>query len=228
MFLRQILFADRSEGGRALARQLLKFKVEQPVVLALPRGGVHVGFEVARALAAPLDLILVRKIGAPFQPELAIGAVVDGSRPETVLNEEFVREFEVPESYIVEERARQLAEIERRRRLWLADRARVPLAGRAAIVVDDGIATGATMEVALHATRRADPKRLVLATPVAPRDTIERLCAQADEIVCLATPRLFDAIGSFYEDFRQLSDEEVVDLLRRAMPWGAEPTATRS
>jgi putative phosphoribosyl transferase len=228
MFLRQILFADRSEAGRALARRLLKFKDERPVVLALPRGGVPVGFEVARALEAPLDLILVRKIGAPFQPELAIGAVVDGSRPETVLNEEFVREFEIPERYVAEESVRQLAEIERRRTLYMAGRARVPVAGRTAIVVDDGIATGATMEAALHATRRADPRRLVLATPVAPPDTIERLCAQADEIVCLATLRLFDAIGSFYEDFRQLTDEEVVDLLRRAMPWGAEPTATRS
>jgi putative phosphoribosyl transferase len=226
MFLRPILFADRSEAGRALARRLPKFKDERPVVLALPRGGVPVGFEVARALEAPLDLILVRKIGAPFQPELAIGAVVDGSRPETVLNEEFVREFEIPESYIAEESARQLAEIERRRTLYMADRARVPVAGRTAIVVDDGIATGATMEAALHATRRADPRRLVLATPVAPPDTLERLRPQVDEVVCLATPWLFGAIGVFYEDFRQLSDDDVVDLLRGATE--TEPISTPS
>jgi len=228
MFLRQALFTDRSEAGRVLARRLLRFKDERPVVLALPRGGVPVGFEVARALDAPLDLVLVRKIGAPFQPELAIGAVVDGSRSETVLNDEMLREFQIPKSYVAEQSARELQEIERRRELYLAGRARAPVEKHTAIVVDDGIATGATMEAALHATRRADPKRLVLATPVAPPDTIERLRAQADEVVCLATPRLFDAIGSFYDDFRQLSDEEVVDLLRCAMHFGAEPTATPS
>jgi putative phosphoribosyl transferase len=216
MFLHEVLFENRSEAGRRLAERLLRFKDEQPVVLALPRGGVPVGFEVARALDAPLDLVLVRKIGAPFQPELALGAVVDGERAETVINEEIVRVFEIPESYIAEESARQLAEIERRRRLYLADRARVPVAGRTAIVVDDGIATGATMEAALHATRRARPKRLVLATPVAPADTIERLRPQVDDVVCLAMPPLFGAIGAFYEDFQQLSDDEVVDLLRRA------------
>jgi putative phosphoribosyl transferase len=226
MFLRQALFADRSEAGRRLAERLLRFKDQRPVVLALPRGGVPVGFEVAQALDAPLDLVLVRKIGAPFQPELAVGAVVDGGRPETVVNDEMVREFQIPESYIAEESARQLQEIERRRGLYLAGRARVPVEGRTAIVVDDGIATGATMEAALHATRRANPKRLVLATPVAPPDTIARLRPQADEVVCLATPRLFAAIGAFYDDFRQLSDEEVVDLLRRATRSEQEPIAT--
>jgi putative phosphoribosyl transferase len=225
MFLRQVLFADRSEAGRALAQRLLQFKNERPVVLALPRGGVPVGFEVARTLDAPLDLVLVRKIGAPFQPELAVGAVVDGDRPETVLNEEVLREFQIPQSFIAEESARQLAEIERRRKLYLAGRKRAPVEGRTAIVVDDGIATGATMEAALHATRRANPKRLVLATPVAPADTLERLRAQVDEVVCLATPRLFGAIGAFFEDFRQLSDEDVVDLLRRATCAEKEPIA---
>jgi putative phosphoribosyl transferase len=228
MFLHQALFADRSEAGRRLAEQLLRFKDQRPVVLALPRGGVPVGFEVAQALDAPLDLVLVRKIGAPFQPELAVGAVVDGGRPETVVNEDLVRESHIPESYIAEESARQLREIERRRELYLAGRARVPVEGRTAIVVDDGIATGATMEAALHATRRANPKRLVLATPVAPPDTIERLRHQADDVVCLATPRLFAAIGAFYADFRQLSDEEVVDLLRRATTFEEEPIATTS
>jgi putative phosphoribosyl transferase len=194
----------------------------------LPRGGVPVGFEVAQALEAPFDLVLVRKIGAPFQPELAVGAVVDGGRAETVVNEDLVREFQIPESYIAEESARQLEEIERRRNLYLAESTRAPVEGHTAIVVDDGIATGATMEAALHATRRANPKRLVLATPVAPPDTIARLRPQADEVVCLATPRLFAAIGAFYEDFRQLSDEEVVDLLRRAQRSEQEPTTTAS
>jgi putative phosphoribosyl transferase len=193
MFLRQALFADRSEAGRALARRLLSFKDEQPVVLALPRGGVPVGFEIAQVLDAPLDLILVRKIGAPFQPELAVGAVVNGGRPETVLNEEMVREFQIPRSYIAQQSARELEEIERRRKLYLAGRAPTPVQARTAIVVDDGIATGATMEAALHTTRQAHPQRLVLATPVAPPDTIERLRTRADEVVCLATPRHVDA-----------------------------------
>jgi putative phosphoribosyl transferase len=223
VFLRQALFANRSEAGRVLAQRLLGFKSERPVVLALPRGGVPLGFEVARMLEAPLDLVLVRKIGAPFQSELAIGAVVNGTRAEMILNEEMVREFQIPESYLAEESARQLAEIERRRKLYLGGRARAPVEDCTAIVVDDGIATGATMQAALRATRRANPKRLVLAVPVAPPDTIEQLRPQADEVVCLATPRLFHAIGTFYEDFRQVTDEQVVELLRRAERSDLEP-----
>ena len=223
MFMREALFADRTEAGRRLAERLLPFKDERPVVLALPRGGVPVGFEVASALDAPLDLVLVRKIGAPFQPELAVGAVVDGGRAETVLNEELIRECQIPESWVAEESARQLEEIERRRTLYLAGRTRAPVEGRTAIVVDDGIATGATMEAALHATRRARPKRLVLAVPVAPPDTIERLRPQVDEVVCLAMPRAFGAIGWFYENFRQLSDREVINLMQRANPAPKEP-----
>lgn len=217
MFLCQPLFADRSEAGRVLAQRLLGFKDERPVILALPRGGVPVAFEVARTLGAPLDLVLVRKIGAPFQPELAVGAVVDGAHAETVLNEEMVREFQIPESYLAEESARQLEEIERRREVYLAGRRRAPIEGHTAIVVDDGIATGATMEAALRAIRRAKPKRLVLAVPVAPPDTIERLRPQVDDVVCLATPRLFGAIGTFYEHFQQLTDRAVIELLRCAL-----------
>ena len=224
VFLRQALFADRSEAGRVLAQRLVGFKSERPVVLALPRGGVPVGFEVARLLEAPFDLVLVRKIGAPFQPELAIGAVVDGARAEMILNQEMVREFQIPESYLAEESARQLEKIERRREIYLAESTRAPVEGHTAIVVDDGVATGATMEAALHATRRANPKHLVLAVPVAPADTIERLRPQVDEVVCLATPRLFHAIGTFYEDFRQVTDEEVVELLRRAIRSEREST----
>ena len=228
MFLSQALFGNRSEAGRVLVQRLLHLKDKQPVVLALPRGGVPVGFEVARMLEAPLDLVLVRKIGAPFQAELGVGAVVDGDRAEIVLNEEMVREFQIPESYLAAESARQLKEIERRRKLYLAGSTQAPIEGRTAIVVDDGVATGATMEAALHATRRANPKHLVLATPVAPADTIERLRPQVDEVVCLATPRLFNAIGTFYENFRQVTDEEVVELLRRATRSGKDPTAPPS
>jgi putative phosphoribosyl transferase len=177
---------------------------------------VPVAYEVAKALGAPLDLVLVRKIGAPFQPELAIGAVVDGERPELVLNRDLVEDYGIPESYLEKERERQLAEIERRRQLYLAGRPRAPVADRTAIVIDDGIATGATMEAALRATRKAGPRRLVLAVPVAPPDTIERLRGEVDEVVCLMMPAFLGAIGSFYRDFRQLEDEEVVQLLEQA------------
>lgn len=222
MAARSRVFADRSKAGRCLGEALLRFRSEQPLVLALPRGGVPVAFEVAQALAAPLDLILVRKIGAPFQPELAIGAVVDGGQAETVLNRDLVGELQIPEGYLESERARQLEEIERRRRLYQAGRPKLEVRGRTAIVVDDGIATGATMEAALLATRRAGPSRLVLAVPVAPPDTLERLRPQVDEIECLVTPTRMGAIGMFYADFRQLSDGEVISLLERAAAgdWG--------
>jgi putative phosphoribosyl transferase len=210
------VFADRTEAGRQLAERLARFKTEQPLVLALPRGGVPVGFEVAQALDAPLDLILVRKIGAPMQPELAIGAVVDGDQPETVLNRDLVDDLQISERYLEGERARQLEEIERRRRLYGSGRAKIEVRDRTAIVVDDGIATGATMEAALHAVRRAGPRRLVLAVPVAPPETIARLRPQVDEIECLMMPEYLGAIGMFYADFRQLSDGEVVALLERA------------
>jgi putative phosphoribosyl transferase len=181
---------------------------------------VPIGFEIARALNAPLDVVLVRKIGAPFQPELAVGAVVDGSSPETVLNRDVLEHFQIDDSYIAEASRQQLEEIERRRQLYVAGRAKVEVAGRTAIVVDDGIATGATMEAALRATRRREPKRLVLATPVAPPDTIERLRPEVDEVVCLATPQHFGAIGVFYRDFRQLSDDDVIRLLADAAAFG--------
>jgi putative phosphoribosyl transferase len=209
-------FANRTEAGRRLADRLRHLKDQRPVVLALPRGGVPVGFEIAQTLGAELDVVLVRKIGAPFQPELAIGAVVDGSRPETVLNQSLIDECQIPESYLKAETARQLAEIERRRAVYLAGRPRAEVAAHTAIVVDDGMATGATMEAALRATRRVGPKRLVLAVPVAPPDTIERLRSEVDEIVCLALPRQLGAIGAFYFDFRQLDDGEVIRLLEAA------------
>jgi putative phosphoribosyl transferase len=216
MFASSHAFADRSEAGRRLAERLARFRNEQPLVLALPRGGLPVGFEVARALDAPLDLILVRKIGAPFQPELAIGAVVDGDQAETVLNRDLVADLQITDDYVERERAKQLEEIERRRRLYAAGRPKVDVADRTAIVIDDGIATGATVEAALRAIRRAGPRRLVLAVPVAPPDTLERLRPRVDEIECLLTPAYLGAIGSFYADFRQISDDEVVALLERA------------
>jgi putative phosphoribosyl transferase len=211
-----MIFRDRTDAGRRLATELVRFRDRDPVVLALVRGGVPVAYEVALALAAPLDIVLVRKIGAPFQPELALGAVVDGETPETVTNDALIREIGIEPSYIAEAAKRELAEIERRRVLYLKGRRRPALAGTTAIVVDDGIATGATTRAALHAARRKEPARLVLAVPVAPPETIAELAPEADEIVCLAQPPLFGAIGAFYDDFRQVSDRAVIDLLDRA------------
>ena len=211
-------FADRSEAGRRLAGKLSHLKDRRPVVLALPRGGVAVGFEIAQMLDAPLDIVLVRKIRVPWQPELALGAVTDGASPETFIDRDLAAALRVPESYIRDETARQLAEIERRRESYCAGRAAVEIAGRAAIVVDDGIATGATMRVALQAVRRRAPARLVLAVPVAPPDTLAALRESVDEAVCLETPAGLGAIGYYYRDFHQLSDGEVTDLLARAAP----------
>ena len=210
------MFRDRSEAGRLLAKRLLTFKDSHPVVLALPRGGVPIGFEVARLLQAPLDLVLVRKIGAPHHEELAIGAVADGENPELVTDADLVAALGVTPEYLGQTKRAALREIERRRRAWFGDRAPVQVAGRTAIVVDDGIATGATMKVALRATRWRKPARLVLAVPVAPPHSIEELEAEADEIICLDTPADFFAVGQFYRQFPQLRDEEVTDLLDRA------------
>lgn len=220
------MFSDRAEAGRRLAEQLQRFRADQPLVLALPRGGVTIGVEIARALAAPLDVVLVRKIGAPFQEELAIGAVADGEHPEMVVNRDITALLDIPESYLNEERDRQLIEIERRRKLYLAGRSRPGIAGKTAIVVDDGIATGATMRAALRAVRRAGPKRLVLAVPVAPAETIAELRHDVDEIVCLETPPDFGAISLYYEDFRQVTDSEVIAMLAETAGSGAAPQPT--
>jgi putative phosphoribosyl transferase len=211
-------FQNRADAGRQLARRLLPLKDESPVVLALPRGGVPVGHEVAEALGAPLDLVLVRKIGAPDQPELALGAVVDGDRPETVLNQDLIDALGVTDDDIRAIERRELAEIGRRRRMYLGRRARVPVAGRTAIVVDDGIATGATVRAALRAIRRQKPKRLVLAVPVAPAEVVAKIKAEVDDVVCLMTPEPFYAISIHYADFAQLADNDVMAILGRHKP----------
>ncbi|MGE5270016.1 MAG: phosphoribosyltransferase, partial [Thiohalocapsa sp.] len=183
-----IMFRDRADAGVRLAARLAHLKDTDPVVLALPRGGVAIGFEIAKGLTAPLDIVLVRKIGVPWQPELALGAISDGAAPQVFIDEQMARQLSIPEEYLREETARQLAELERRRRLYCADRPPVAVAGRTAIVVDDGIATGATMRVALRAVRMRAPARLVLAAPVAAAQTVASLAPEADETVCVATP----------------------------------------
>ena len=211
-----MMFRDRKDAGERLAAKLMHLKDKQPVVLALPRGGVAVAFEIARLLAAPLDIVLVRKIGVPWQPELALGAVSDGATPETFIDERMAKSLAIPEDYVGDETARQLVELERRRAIYCAGRPPIDIENRTAIVVDDGIATGATMRVALRAVRRRAPAWLVLAAPVAAADTLAALAGDADETVCVEAPQGLGAIGFYYDDFHQMSDAEVTDLLARA------------
>ena len=211
-------FLDRSDAGRQLAGALAGYKDQHPVILALPRGGVSVAAEVAAALDAALDLILVRKLGVPAEPELAMGAVVDGAVPIVVRNDDVIRITGVGETEFNATRDAELAEIERRRRRYLGDRERADVAGRTAIVIDDGIATGATIRAALRATRMRKPKKLVVAVPVAPTESLEELRGEADEIVCIEQYECFGAIGAYYADFQQVSDEEVIETLKRFAP----------
>jgi putative phosphoribosyl transferase len=208
-------FKDRLDAGCKLAAALAKYKDQKPVVLALPRGGVPVAAEVAVALNAPLDLVLVRKIGVPFQPELAMGAVVDGGAPIVVRNEDVIRLAGIDEQDFKAVCEQELAEIERRRQRYLGSRERVDVAGSTAIVIDDGIATGATTRAALRATRLRNPKTLVLAVPVAPTDNLAAMREEADDVVCLEDYAIFGAIGYYYSDFRQISDQEVTEILAR-------------
>lgn len=209
-------FRDRADAGRRLADALAHLRSRHPLVLALPRGGVPVAHEVAAALDAELDLLFVRKLGAPGHEELGIGAVVDGADPQLVLNEEIARHAGAGPDYVEAELRRQLGEIDRRRRTYIGDREPIPIAGRTVIVVDDGIATGGTVKAALRGVRKAAPAHLVLAVPVAPADGIARLHDACDELVCLRTPEVFYAVGAHYADFTQTEDDEVVALLARS------------
>ena len=209
-------FRDRKEAGARLAAALEGYRASHPLVLALPRGGVPVAAEIAAALRAPLDVILVRKIGVPYQKELAMGAVVDGSSPTIVRNEDVIALADVSDVEFRVECDAQLAEIERRRHLYVGTRPPLDVGRRTVIVVDDGLATGATMKAALRALRTRGPARLIMAVPVAPEDTLADMAREANDVVCLETPELFGAIGAFYDDFSQTSDKEVIALLDAA------------
>lgn len=209
-------FRDRQEAGRKLAKVLAAHAAHDPVILGLPRGGVPVAYEVAAALGAELDLVFVRKIGAPGHEELGIGAVVDGANPQLVLNEDIVRQLAPSPNYIRSEMRKQLATIEERRRLYRGGTEPVALEGRTVIVVDDGIATGGTARAALRGLRKTNPARLILAVPVAPADTLAQLEDECDEVVCLVSPSPFHAVGAHYGDFSQTGDEEVIHLMREA------------
>lgn len=215
MFGERPPFKDRHDAGLQLATALMYLKKDRPVILALPRGGVPIAYEVAHELMAPLDVLLVRKIGAPGYPELGIGAIVGGEEPQTVLNEDLIRQLGVSSAYLAEETERQRVEMERRRRRYCGDRPPLQVHGRTVIVVDDGIATGATMAAALKGLALEAPEKLVFAVPVASRTALDGLCTGVDDGVCLVVPSDFRAVGQYYEDFSQTTDEEVVDLLER-------------
>lgn len=218
-------FTDRDEAGRYLAERLEALDLADPVVLALPRGGVPVALPVARALDAPLDLLFVRKIGVPGHEELAAGAVVEGDPPQTVFNVDILASLRKGEADFAGAVENRLAEIADRRQHYLGGRARVSVAGRTAVVVDDGIATGATVKAALKALRSQGPAAIVLAVPVAPPDTLTELDPLVDRIVCLATPTPFLAVGAHYDRFAQVGDDAVARMLAEA---GASSEGTPS
>lgn len=207
-------FRDREDAGKRLAEELKDLAHEDVVVLGLPRGGVPVAFEVARALGAPLDVIVVSKLGVPFQPEFAVGAVGEGGV--RIVNSEVLRAAQIDEAELEAVERRERAELERRIRRFRGDRARVSLVGRVAVVIDDGIATGSTARAACQVARAQGAARVVLAVPVAPRRSIADLAGVADEVVCLEAPEYFLALGEWYRDFSQISDEQVVELLNQA------------
>jgi putative phosphoribosyl transferase len=218
-----VLFTDREDAGRRLGEALRHYKEQEPVVLGLPRGGVPVAFQVAQALGAPLDVIVVRKLGVPYHRELGFGAIGEGGV--RVISDDVVRMGGVKQEDVVSVERTERAELDRQARRFRDDRPRLTLEGRTAIVVDDGIATGATASAACEVVRAQGAARVVMAVPVAPPDAVERLGTSADEVVCLSTPRAFSAVGQWYQDFSQTSDEEVVSLLAQAT---ADPAPRRN
>jgi putative phosphoribosyl transferase len=208
-------FRNRAHAGRILAGALDHYK-ERPdvLVLALPRGGVPVAFEVARELKTPLDVFIVRKLGVPGHEEVAMGALASGGI--RALNTSIIEQLNISEAVIDAVAARESIELERRQRLYRGAKSAPDVAGRIVVLVDDGLATGSTMRVAVAALRRQNPKKIVVAVPTAPPETCYELKNEADEVVCATTPEPFHAVGLWYEDFDQTTDAEVTELMRRA------------
>lgn len=215
------MFENRADAARQLAAHIKGRPLHDPLILAIPRGGVVTGAELARELGAELDVVLSRKLRAPHQSELAIGAITETGQ---VFLNAYVRQMDLPAGYLETERIHQLAEIARRRKLFRAARPAAPIAGRSVIVTDDGIATGATMMAALQSLKPQGPRELIVAVPVAPPDRLDELRQYADAVICLSTPEAFMAVGQFYEDFRQVEDDEAVELLRAFAPVTATTT----
>lgn len=214
-------FKDRKHAGTALAKQITDRAFDDPIVLALPRGGIPVAVPVARALHAPLDLIMVKKISLPWQPEYAIGAVVDGDNPQIVVDEDFSRSGKLTPAEIKKLVAEKLAEIERRKVAYGVGPV-LDVKGRTTIVVDDGVATGSTMKAAIKALKAQGAARIILAVPVAPASTIHELAQLVDEVICLSQPVPFVAVGEHYSDFRQVSDSDVIEMMKQFKDDGAK------
>lgn len=217
------MFRDRTEAGQKLAAELRGLGLRNPVVLALPRGGVPVAAEIARALKAPLDLLIVRKVGAPGNPELAVAAMVDGDPPDLVLNRGIVEAYGLDDAGLRMLTDRERPELERQRHVYRAGRPPIPVADRTVILVDDGAATGTTMKVAIRALKRRSPRGIVIALPVAPPATLEELGREADKVVCLSQPARFLALGYHYRDFPQLTDDEMIAMLPKPEPLRKSP-----
>jgi predicted phosphoribosyltransferase len=213
--MKAFTFRDRNEAGQALAGELKHLAGQRDVVvLALPRGGVPIGFEIAHALQAPLDVFLVRKLGVPAYEELAMGAIASGGT--VVLNESVVEQLRITADQIEEVRRREALELARREQAFRNGGTPLPVSGRVCIIVDDGLATGSTMRAAVLGLRKQHPKRIIVAVPVASAETCREFETLADEVICLYTPEPFIAVGRWYHDFSQLTDEQVRDYLERA------------
>lgn len=209
----QVSFKNRQQAGRLLGEELKRLRLKADVVLGIPRGGIIVAQEVAQTLNADLDIVLAHKLGAPGNPELAIGSVSEDGR--LFLNELLASHVGAGDVYIQQEKARQLIEIKRRIETYRVIRPKVSLKDKTVIVTDDGVATGATIEAVLWSIRQEQPEKLIVALPVGPPDTIEKLAEETDELICLATPPFFSAVGQFYVQFPQVSDEEVLEILKK-------------
>lgn len=214
----ELPFRSRAQAGQLLAQILADHRFDAPVVFALPRGGVPLAIEIAKALRAPLDVLMVRKIGVPWQPELAAASVIDGEQADIVMNDAVVKAARMTEGDVRRLAGRELAEIDRRRKLYRPGQAPVTAKERTAILVDDGIATGTTMRAAILAVRKRQPARVVMAVPVASRDAMDMLGHLVDDAIALAVPDQFGSVGQYYEDFHQMTDDEVIEMLGRFAP----------
>lgn len=209
-----MLYKDRYDAGQQLAEKLLKYKEENPIILALPRGGVVLGYEIAKKLNAPLDIIVARKIGAPLQPELGVGAIAPkGVR---ILNNELIRTLGISELQIEQIIEKETIEMNRRIELYRGELPQLDLDGKTVIIVDDGIATGISDKAAILSVKHFFPKKIILAVPICPPYAAEKFRQYVDEFLCLIQPSDFYAVGAYYENFEQTSDEEVIDLLKKA------------
>lgn len=210
-----MIFKDRLEAGQRLAKVLEKYKRQKDtIILALPRGGVVVGFEVAKTLELPLDLVVPRKIGAPGNPEFAIGAITEEG--EGIFNEAVIRDYGISKEYIDKTVEEEKKEAQRRLKAYRGDRPPLNLVEKTVIIVDDGIATGLTMRAAIKSVKNKDPKKIVVAVPCGAKDSIDQIKQEVDEVVCLHAPIFFGAVGAFYENFEQTTDEEVIELMKKS------------